>query len=134
MACGLRSHAQAGSEDVRARVGPSREGRFPMQERDLSRIEPDRDVCEINGDKLGTVARVYRHDVAVVGAAISAMRQLREEVVEVKSGPLGLGTHYYIPMSAIHHVTTGSVFVDRPREEIDQTDWQTEPAYLEEMS
>ena len=90
-----------------------------MEERDFSRIEPDMDVCDINGDKLGTVARMYRHNPAVVGPVASTISQLREEVVEVKSGFLGLGTHYYIPVSAIHDVTDGGVFVDRPRDEIE---------------
>jgi hypothetical protein len=104
-----------------------------MQERDLSRIEPDLDVCDINGDKLGTVARVYRHNPAVVGPVASTISQLREEVVEVKSGFLGLGKHFYIPVSAIRDITDGGVFIDRPRDEIDRTDWQTKPTYLEEM-
>ena len=104
-----------------------------MEERGLSRIEPAMDVCDINGDKLGTVARVYRHNPAVVGPVASTISQLREEVVEVTSGLLGLGKQYSIPVSAIHDITDGGVFVDRPRDEIDRTDWQTKPAYLEEM-
>src|SRR5688572_32967164 len=112
---------------------PAGDGRFPMEERDFSRIEPDMDVCDINGDKLGTVARMYRHNPAVVGPVASTISQLREEVVEVKRGFLGLGTHYYIHVSAIHDVTAGGAFVDRSRDEIDRTDWQSKPAYLDEM-
>jgi hypothetical protein len=36
-------------------------------------------------------------------------------------------------VSAIHDVTAGGVFVDRPRDEINRTDWQSKPAYLEGM-
>jgi len=105
-----------------------------MQDRELNRIEPDMDVCDVNGDKLGTVARVYRNDLSRIGAAAGAIQQPREEVVEVKSGFLGLGRHLYVPMGAVHDVTAGGVFLGRTRDGIDRMNWQEKPAYLDEMS
>ena len=33
-----------------------------QEERYLGRIEPGMDLCDVNGDKLGTVAQVIRHE------------------------------------------------------------------------
>ena len=105
-----------------------------MQERYLGRIEPDLDVCDINGDKLGTVAHVYRYDLATVGTADSGTQPPHEEVIEVKTGLLGLGKHFYLPMSTVQEVTQGCVFLSKPTDEVKGTEaWQQRPPYLDEL-
>ena len=106
-----------------------------MQERFLGRIEPDMDVCDVNGDKVGTVSRVYRHEMATAGTADTAGASTLpgDEYVEVKSGFLGLGSHYYIPLSAIRDCTQGCLFVDKPKDEFNSLGWHDKPAHLDEL-
>jgi hypothetical protein len=101
-------------------------------------MENGMDVCDMNGDKIGTVERVYRHELAAVGggpeAATEGTQPNREEIVEVKTGFLGLGKHLYVPLSHIHDVTQGCVFIDKTRDEIDDLDWSTRPDYIEDLT
>jgi hypothetical protein len=54
------------------------------------------DVCDVSGEKVGTVAHVYR------------------EVVDVKTGPFGLGKHLYVPPNAVDSVTEAGVMSNTP--------------------
>jgi hypothetical protein len=111
-----------------------------VQERYLGRIEPDMDVCDMNGDKIGSVNRVYRHEMAPVSAgdatspSASLPESSREEILEVKTGLLGLGKHYYIPMREIQEVTQGCVFLTKGKDDIDNLDWGTKPDYLDQLT
>ena len=91
----------------------------------FSQIAEGMDVCDVTGEKIGTIAHVYRPAPAAVEAGIATAH---EDVVEVKSGFLGLGSHYYVPASGIHTVGEGCLILNRTRDAI--TDWQTKPAYL----
>lgn len=93
-----------------------------MQESYLGRIHPDMEVCDINGDKVGTVARLHR-PVAPQG----------EEVVEVKTGLLGLGTHYYVPVSAVQDATPSCVFLANPKADFEGLGWHQRPRSLGEV-
>jgi hypothetical protein len=108
-----------------------------MQEQKyLGHLEPGMDVCDVNGDKVGTINRVFRYELARAGAAESGSVGTlpREDILEVKTGLLGFGKHYYVPFDAIQDVTTGCVFVKEPKERIDDMGWDVRPDYLEEMS
>ncbi len=105
-----------------------------MREQYLGRITPDMDVCDISGEKIGTVARVYRYDLAVVGGGRGESRLPHDEVVEVKTGFLGLGKHLYIPMSAFREVIRDCAFLSRLRADIEQMGWDEKPSYLDELS
>jgi hypothetical protein len=105
-----------------------------MREQYIGRITPDMDVCDLSGDKIGTVARVYRYDLAMVGGAHGDSRPPHDEVVEVKTGFLGLGSHLYIPMSAFREVIGDAAFLSRSREDIEQMGWEAKPSYLDELS
>ena len=104
-----------------------------MQERYLGRIQPDMEVSDINGDKVGTVSRVYRYEATASGAVVASASSPGEEIVEVKSGLLGLGTHYYIPMSAIADATQSCVFVSKPKDDFQSLGWHEKPAHLDEL-
>ena len=107
-----------------------------MQEQKyLGRLEPGMDVCDLNGDKVGTISRIYRHDPAAGTLDAVAVATLpREDVLEVKTGLLGLGRHYYVPFDAIHDVTPGCIFVKEPKERIDDMGWDIRPDYLDTLS
>jgi hypothetical protein len=47
---------------------------------------------------------------------------------------LGLGKHLYVPFSAIRDVTSGCVFVNVPKEQLDTQGWEVKPDYLDELS
>ena len=107
-----------------------------MQERYLGRVKPDMDVCDIAGDKVGTIAHVYRYDDAVVGAGTAAESSERppyEEVIEVKTGFLGLGSHLYIPLSAVQETLEESVFLSKPKHEFERLGWHEKPAHLDAL-
>jgi hypothetical protein len=94
------------------------------------------DACDLDGEKVGTIGHVYRHELASVGtqgtSPVAAMP--REDVIEVKTGLFGLGKHYYVPFSAIHDVTSGCVFINQHKDDIESLGWDVKPDYLEEMS
>jgi hypothetical protein len=95
-----------------------------MEQMDYAdRVAADMEVCDIAGEKIGTVAGVHRY--AMAGTGSEATRQ--DDYFEVKSGFLGLGKHMYIPMSAVHDVTEGCIFIDKSKDAIDGLGWDVEP-------
>src|SRR5216683_5301943 len=108
-----------------------------MQEQYLGRLAPDMDVCDLDGDRIGKVARVYRDEFASVLAASgtdtddTGDQYSRPGVMEVKSGLLGLG-RLYIPISAIEDTTERCVFVAKKRgDRVDE--WRHKPDYLDQL-
>ena len=106
------------------------------EQRYLGRLEPGMDVCDVDGNKFGTIERVYRHELVPVDAQepSSVGTMTREDMLRVKTGLLGLGKHYYVPFSAIQDVTTECVFLDQPKEHIDEIGWDVKPDYLDTMT
>jgi hypothetical protein len=105
-----------------------------MQEQKyLGRLEPGMDVCDINGDKIGSINRVYRRPLGTEQAGTVATLP-REDILEVKTGLLGLGKHYYVPFDAIQDVTQACVFVKDPKGRMETLGWDTRPDYLDELS
>ncbi|MBV8086910.1 MAG: hypothetical protein JO247_19050 [Chloroflexi bacterium] len=100
-----------------------------MTERYVGRLLPGQDLCDVNGDKVGTIARVYREDVAAMDGAMPA----HDEVIEVKTGFLGLGQRLYVPVSAVTDTTDAAAFVDKPATEFDST-WHDKPEYLDRLT
>jgi hypothetical protein len=105
-----------------------------MQEQYLGHIEPGMDVCDIAGEKIGTIAHVHRHAMEPVSTGVGAdggvLTAPREEFLEVKTGPLGLGKHLYVPFSAIDDVTSGCAFVKQSKDQAEQLGWDRPPDYL----
>jgi hypothetical protein len=96
------------------------------EQRYLGRILPGMDVCDVGGDKIGRIAQVHRFselpDPADGGVA--------DEVMEVKTGFLGLGKHLYVPLSAVQEVLPESVFLARPKEEFASLGYYAKPGHL----
>ncbi len=107
-----------------------------QEQRYLGRLEPGMDVCDLDGNKFGTIERAFRHEMAPVGGseagAVGTMT--REDILQVKTGLLGLGKHYYIPFSAIQDVTSGCVFIDQSKDRIDDMGWDVRPDYLDSLT
>ena len=100
-----------------------------MAERYIGRIFPGQDLCDVNGEKVGSVNRVYREDDAMMGAG----QPVHEEVIEVKTGIFGLGEKLYVPVSAVDDATEDAVFVAKPRDAFED-DWHNKPEYLDRLS
>lgn len=106
-----------------------------MQQRNVASIEPGTEVCDGNGDKLGTVAHVHQMALATSGGGGA---EEHESFLEVKTGFLGLGKHLFIPASAIQEVLQGqgkwgkygTVFLTATREQIIREGWDKRPTQL----
>lgn len=100
-----------------------------MEERYIGRILPGQDLCDVNGDKVGSVNHVYREDEAMLGAG----QPVHDEVIEVKTGIFGLGEKLYVPVSAVDDTTENAVFVAKPKDEFEPA-WHEKPDYLDRLN
>jgi len=96
----------------------------------LGRIVPGMDVCDVTGEKVGSISHIYRFDEATTEGTTA---RAGDELIEVKTGLLGLGKHYYIPMSAVQEVLTDSIFLDKSREVFGELGWEEKPAHFEQL-
>ncbi|HEU5315764.1 MAG TPA: hypothetical protein VFX49_06605 [Chloroflexota bacterium] len=86
-------------------------------------IQPGMDVFDVDAHKIGSV--VHLHERSGGGPASPG-----GYTVEVKTGFLGLGKHYFIPQSAVKDVTEGGVFLNASRDTAKHAGWETRPADL----
>src|SRR5579862_6616922 len=100
-----------------------------MEERYIGRIMPGQDLCDIDGDKVGNVAHVYREDENTITGPLPVY----EDVIEVKTGFFGLGEKLYVPVSAVDDATEDAVFVAKPKDAFED-DWRRKPEYLDKLS
>ena len=91
-----------------------------------ARVRPGMDVCDVGGDKVGSVGGVHHVSQLPDPAAAS----VPDEILEVKTGLLGLGKRLYVPMSAVQEVLPESVFLSRPKEEFESLGYYEKPAQL----
>src|SRR3954468_21533023 len=101
-----------------------------LEQRFLGRIVPGMDVCDVGGDKIGSVSHIHRFSELPDPANPSEMP---EEYLELKTGFLGFGKHLYVPMSAVQEVLTDSLYVNKAKEEVEQLGWTEKPAHLAEV-
>jgi len=100
-----------------------------MTERYVGRLLPGQDLCDVNGDKVGTIAHVYREEVSATDGAAP----VHDEVIEVKTGFMGLGQKLYVPVSAVTDTTEAAAFVDKAADEFD-VGWHEKPEYLDRLT
>ncbi len=99
----------------------------------LGRIVPGMDVCDVTGEKVGTIAHIYQVDQGTETTGEATPARTGDEILEVKTGFLGLGKHYYIPMSAVQEVLTDSIFLSKSREAFAELGYEEKPAHFAEM-
>lgn len=102
----------------------------------LGRITPGMDVCDVTGEKIGSISHLHRlksADTATVDTNSAAGHPV-DEIMEIKTGFLGLGKHYYIPVSAVQEVLTDSVFLSKARELFEGLGYETKPTVLVDIS
>ena len=100
----------------------------------LGRITPGMDVCDVTGEKVGSIAHIYRVDEGTATPPNEATpARSADDLLEVKSGFLGLGKHYYIPLSAVQEVLTDSIFLSKSRESFEALGYENKPSHLSEL-
>ena len=77
-------------------------------------IELGMDVCDVSGEKVGTVARVH-HAAAP------------DELVEVKTGLFGLGKHLYVPHDEVDAVTDAGLILRHAKHEFHEAGIDARP-------
>jgi hypothetical protein len=93
------------------------------------------DICDRNGSKIGTVAHVHHYAAPVTSGAGDPSNSLRRELLEVKTGPFGLGRRLYIPSGFVQDVANGSVYLSKPADEVRHNEeLQYRPSYLDDQS
>lgn len=90
----------------------------------LNDIRAGMDVCDLDGEKVGTVDHVYR--LATLADGPRAFRGF----LAVKTGLLGLGKHYYVPTSAVDDVTSECVCLGKAKSDPLFTEWESRPGEL----
>jgi hypothetical protein len=105
----------------------------------LGRITPGMDVCDVTGEKVGSIAHVYRFDEPTEPTETMEATEAKpaaragEEFIEVKTGFLGLGKHLYIPISAVQEVLTDSIFLSKSRETFEELGYAEKPEHLAQL-
>lgn len=84
-----------------------------------TRIAIGMDVCDANGDKIGSIARVH-HPAG------------GEEILEVKTGVFGLGKPLYVPIAQVQDLTEGCVFLSAVKDDVDGMGWHDRPPGLDD--
>jgi hypothetical protein len=108
-----------------------------MHERYLGRIHSGMDVCDSKGSRFGSVARIYRYDAGEVDTtpAVGAIAVATDtdEILEVKTGPFGLGRRYFVPLHNIHEVIGDSVILSMNSYDDDMDRFRRKPDYMERL-
>jgi hypothetical protein len=87
------------------------------EDRSARQITPGMDVCDVSGEKVGTVTRLHHLTPA-------------QEVVEVKTGLLGLGKHLYVPSEEIDAVTDAGVVLRHAKQQFHEVGLEARPEGL----
>ena len=89
------------------------------EEQSSSRIALGMDVCDVSGEKVGTVARVHHQEPTT-------------ELIEVKTGFLGLGKHLFVPTVEVDAITDGGIVLKHPKHEFHDVGLDARPENLTE--
>jgi hypothetical protein len=75
-------------------------------------VTPGMEVSDVSGEKVGKVDRV------------------RGEIIDVKTGPFGLGKHLYVPPSSVDGVTEAGVILRHAKHEFHEVGLDARPPDL----
>lgn len=80
-------------------------------------------VCDRNGDKVGTIKMVHQLGLAAGGPPTTT-----QGYVHVDTGFLGLGKDLYIPFNSFRDCTSDCCFLNVTKDEIDRMGWDQKPS------
>jgi hypothetical protein len=102
----------------------------------LGRITPGMDVCDVTGDKIGSISHLHRQNSVgeASGEGPTTAIHPTDEIMEIKTGFLGMGKHLYIPVSEVQEVLTDSVFLSKARASFEELGYENKPDGLAELA
>jgi hypothetical protein len=98
-------------------------------ERFSAMLREDMDVIDANGDKVGKIGTLYQPTTGSSTASTVAEPTGRA-YMQVDTGFLGLGKHFYIPADAIGDVTGERVFLTTDKDHFAAMGWDHQPDFL----
>jgi hypothetical protein len=104
-------------------------GDCAMHERFFSSIREHMDVYDANGDKVGTVGKIFQ-PTAVGSTASTYAAPTGKPCLKVDTGFMGLGKDLYIPADAIRDVTGDGVIISTDKDHFDAMGWDRRPDFL----
>lgn len=102
-----------------------------MRDSFFAAINEGMEVCDLDGDKVGKVGKIYQ-PAAVSSTATTMAEPTGEPYLKVDTGFLGLGKDLYIPGSAISDVTDERVMLNVDKDRVDAMGWERRPDWLPE--
>ena len=100
-----------------------------MLERFSAMLREDMDVIDANGDKVGTIGRIYQ-PAAVPSTTSTVAKPASQAYMKVDTGFLGLGKDLYIPADVISDVTGDRVFLNMDKDHFDGMGWDHKPDFI----
>ena len=95
------------------------DGMLENQEQQTRPIALGMDVCDVSGEKVGTVAHVYHPSPT-------------QEVVEVKTGLFGMGKHLYVQPEQVDAVTDAGLILRHAKQDFHEAGMDARPEGLTE--
>ena len=87
-------------------------------DRGVHQIGPGMDVCDVSGEKVGTVARLHQLASA-------------QDMVEVQTGIFGLGQHLYVPPEEVDAVTEAGLILRHAKQQFHEVGLDARPEGLD---
>jgi sporulation protein YlmC with PRC-barrel domain len=100
-----------------------------MHDQFIASIREHMDVYDINGDKVGTVGKIYQ-PAAVNSASSTFAEPTGRSYLKVDTGFMGLGKDLYIPADAISDVMADRVTIAMHKDTLDAKGWDHKPDFL----
>ena len=101
-----------------------------MQNELSTRIEKGMDVEDADGDAIGSVSAVYQPVAVQPPGALTAAPVTDDARIKVGAGLLGLGGHWYIPLSAVRTVVDNRVILTVDKTKLGDLGWGEKPAWI----
>ena len=104
-----------------------------MYTHDHTRIRDGMDVYDLNGDKVGSVGKVYSMTGATATTSTSTSSTSgsgSDWYMKIDTGFLGLGKDLYVPARAISNIHDDRVVLDVGKDTIDTFGWDEKPSFI----
>ena len=97
-------------------------------------IQPGQDVLNANGERIGTVDRVYQETnrETLITEPVGGESRFGSGYLEVGTRLTNLAQPLYIPFSEILDADNGGIRVNVHKNSVANRDWNLRPAFLDE--
>jgi hypothetical protein len=103
-----------------------------MYTHDFTRIQEGMDAYDRNGDKVGSIGKVYSMTGATTSTSTASPTSSAgsDGYLKVDTGLLGFGKDSYVPARAVASVADDRVILDVDKNTIDSFGWDEKPSFL----